>query len=305
MKVAIVGFGIQGRKRLRFLKKKELSCIVDPKYNKADYKFIKNVPITSYDTAFICSPDKEKKNIVKYLISQNKNIILEKPFYLDDLKEFSKYENEIQKRKILFYTAYNHRFEKGILKLKKLLNKNILGKIYSCTFSYGNGTVKDVNKSIWRRNTNGVIDDLYPHIFDTIFYIFKIRPTIFKPLFSQKLKKEGNCYDLANSFFKYKKINFFISASYLSWKNNMIINITGSKGSLIMNSLKKWGNCNIILNQRVLPSGIPKKKVFYFKGKDYTWRDEINFIRKSFNKNNLSYLSKDKIIMSNIKNFVK
>ena len=47
----------------------------------------------------------------------------------------------------------------------------------------------------------------------------------------------------------------------------MIINITGSKGSLIMNSLKLWGNCNIILNQRVLPSGIPKKKYFFLKVK--------------------------------------
>ena len=211
MKVAIVGFGIQGKKRLKFLKKNEFSCIVDPKFKNADYKSIKNVPLTSYDTAIVCSPDKEKRNIVKYLINNNKNVILEKPFYLENLKEFSESAREIQKRKIFFYTAYNHRFEKGILKLKNLINKNILGKIYSCTFSYGNGTVKDVNKNYWRKNSNGVIDDLYPHIIDTIFFIFNFKPTIFTPLFSQKLKKEGNCYDLANSFFKYKKINFFIS----------------------------------------------------------------------------------------------
>ena len=67
MKVAIVGFGIQGKKRLKFLKKNEVSCIVDPKFKNADYKLIKNVPLTSYDTAIVCSPDKEKRNIVKYL----------------------------------------------------------------------------------------------------------------------------------------------------------------------------------------------------------------------------------------------
>ena len=44
MKVAIVGFGIQGRKRLRFLKKKELSCIVDPNITKLTINLLKMYP---------------------------------------------------------------------------------------------------------------------------------------------------------------------------------------------------------------------------------------------------------------------
>ena len=64
MKVIIIGYGIQGRKRQLSLKKKEFICSVDPYSKKAKYKDIKEVPSNLYDTVFICTPDKEKVKIM-------------------------------------------------------------------------------------------------------------------------------------------------------------------------------------------------------------------------------------------------
>ncbi len=61
MKVVIIGLGIQGKKRKKILEKKYFVASVDPINKDADYKSIKDVPINSYDSCFICVPDKNKK----------------------------------------------------------------------------------------------------------------------------------------------------------------------------------------------------------------------------------------------------
>ena len=74
---------------------------------------------------------------------------MEKPFITNKQNDLIELQR-LAKNNLTLYTAYNHRFEPNILKLKKLIDKKLLGKIYSCKISYGNGTSKLVKKSKWR-----------------------------------------------------------------------------------------------------------------------------------------------------------
>ena len=58
MKCIIVGMGVQGIKRRKFLKK-EFICFVDKFNNKSEYKTIYNVPLRMYDAVLLCVPDDE------------------------------------------------------------------------------------------------------------------------------------------------------------------------------------------------------------------------------------------------------
>ena len=46
--------------------------------------------------------------------------------------------------------------------------------------------------------------------------------------------------------------------SYCSWKNSFKLEIIGSKGSIFINNLCKWGQSTLEYHERIFPSGYPK-----------------------------------------------
>ena len=86
MKAIIVGMGVQGNKRKKFLGKDFIFSV--DKFKKADFKSIYKVPLNKFDTAFVCVPDHEKLKIVNYCIKNKKNVLLEKPFLVKKNKHF-------------------------------------------------------------------------------------------------------------------------------------------------------------------------------------------------------------------------
>ena len=58
--------------------------------------------------------------------------------------------------------------------------------------------------------------------------------------------------------------------SLCMWKNTLRCDIIGTKGSLHLNSLCKWGPSVLKLRKRVFPSGKPIEKKFIIKKKDPT-----------------------------------
>ena len=62
MKILIMGYGTQGKKRLKFINKNsKVVGIVDPLSRLSNYKSLDQVPISSYDTVFLCTPDMLKE----------------------------------------------------------------------------------------------------------------------------------------------------------------------------------------------------------------------------------------------------
>ena len=76
--------GVQGKKRKKYLGK-DLIYTVD-KFKRADFRFIKEVPLDEFDTVFACVPDQEKVKIVSYCIKNKKHVLIEKPFIVKNNK---------------------------------------------------------------------------------------------------------------------------------------------------------------------------------------------------------------------------
>ncbi|MGZ5564997.1 MAG: Gfo/Idh/MocA family oxidoreductase, partial [Chthoniobacterales bacterium] len=78
MRVAIIGFGVQGRKR-RAIAGKQVVAVIDPVASEVDFQRIEQVPLGSYDAACLCVPDQEKLAILRYLLANGKHALVEKP----------------------------------------------------------------------------------------------------------------------------------------------------------------------------------------------------------------------------------
>ncbi len=66
MKILIVGIRVHGTKRKKLLKNKKV-LTVDLNNKLADYRHIEEVPVKSFDVAFLCVPEQGKISINKIL----------------------------------------------------------------------------------------------------------------------------------------------------------------------------------------------------------------------------------------------
>jgi len=292
MKVVIVGMGIQGNKRKKFFGK-EFVYSVD-KFKNADFKSLYDVPIKDYDAVLICVPDKEKIKIINYCIKNKKHILVEKPLISNSLKILNNLKKAIKKKKIIFYTAYNHRFEPNIVEMKKLIKSKKLGKIYKCKIFYGNGTSVLVKRSRWRDKEMGVITDIGSHLLDICLYWFGKKIKFLKV--AELNKFENRAPDHAVIQLNYKKIKIELEMSLCMWKNTFTCDVIGSKGSAHLNSLCKWSKSSFIYRKRKFPSGLPNEKCINFKLGDPTWKKEYLFFKNLVNKKTKSFLENDLII---------
>jgi len=266
MKIIIVGMGIQGNKRKKYLGRDFIYSV--DKNKDSDFNSIYEVPLQDYDAAFICLPENEKFKVMKYFIENKKHILVEKPVFLRDNKSFLMLQKIARKNKVVCYTAYNHRFEPHFVRMKKTINSKKLGKIYSCRIFYGNGTAKLVKKN-WRDSGKGVSTDLLPHLLDICRFWFGKNLKEFKLISSSKF--ENKAADHALFISEKSKIKVNLEISYVMWKNTFTCDLLASNGSAHINNLCKWGKSTFIFRKRKFPSGKPKEEFKNFSKKDPTW----------------------------------
>ena len=299
MKVLIVGYGVQGQKRKKILKRKNFYASVDNKNVSATFSNIKKIHEKKYDAVFLFVPDDQKNNLIKHFVNLKKHILVEKPLIFNKMSDYQKIQSLSHKKGIYIYTAYNHRFEPHFEEVKKILKKKTIGKIYLCKIFYGNGTSKVVKKNKWRDTGLGVVQDIAPHLFDILNFWFKFKG---KFKFLSKSKFENSSVDHSILVSKKKKIKFFLEMTYCMWKNTFNLEIIGSKGSISINRLCKWGPSEFFLRKRILPSGNPKEYSKIIKKSDPTWKKEHDFFFQQIKNKAKTDLSNDLYIFKNLNN---
>ena len=298
MKAIVIGMGVQGSKRKKFLKNNYV-CSVDTKKRNADYLNLKDVPLNIYDSAYICTPDKEKVNLITYLLNNQKNILIEKPL-IASKEKLKMIDRKIKEKKLLVYTAYNHRFEPSLIEARKIIQKKQLGVIYNLKLFYGNGTALLVKKSKWRDKKKGIITDLGSHLFDMCMFLFEKPITKIKLVQSNKFENKSPDHALVSCSIGKTKV--VIEMTYTMWKNSFFLDLIGSKGSLHIDSLCKWSNSTLKIRKRKFPSGSPKEKIRIFKKGDPTWRLENAMFLKYQKKKIKLDIQKDIKINNYLKN---
>lgn len=295
MRAIVVGMGVQGSKRKKFLGKNfKFSVDVEKKSN---YKNIKDVPTSFYDSVYACVPDNKKLKIIKYLLKIKKNVLVEKPL-IGKNSQIRAIEKLARKKKIFIYTAYNHRFEPSLIKAKELIFKKIIGKIYSVKLFYGNGTSMLVKKSKWRDKKKGIITDLGSHLLDICLFLFNSPIKNINLIQSNRFENKSPDHALLN--LKIKNIIVNMEMSYTSWKNSFYLDIVGSKGSLHINSLCKWSKSKLIIRKRKFPSGKPKEKIINYKKGDPTWKLENKYFIDKVKSKSKTSLKKDILINTSL-----
>jgi scyllo-inositol 2-dehydrogenase (NADP+) len=282
MRYAIIGYGNIGKKRKAVLGGK-CTVLIDPINPEAQYKFINEVPVNSYDAAIVSTPNSVKIEILEYLLLNGKNALIEKPLLFSDYNIANNINHISIKNGVIWYTSYNHRFEPLIGKLKEYLESDTIGEVYFASFAYGNGTVQNIANT-WRDVGMGVIDDLGCHLIDLVSFLFNKK---FEYQIISSNNHEARVNDHCSFISTDHKITF--TCSYLMWKNTFTIDVYGSEGSVHIDGLNKWGGASFIHRERIFPSGIPIEHKVSTSGTDDTWRDDCHQFERMISKQQNSF----------------
>ncbi len=127
MRVIVVGYGVQGRKRLKVAGNDAVG-VTDPVAPEANWRDLRDVPLDRYDAALVCTPDEPKIAILSHLLTNGKHALVEKPLHAASESEIEKLESIARRTGAVCYTAYNHRFEPHYVQMRDLLSAGTLGE---------------------------------------------------------------------------------------------------------------------------------------------------------------------------------
>ncbi|MDD5301112.1 MAG: Gfo/Idh/MocA family oxidoreductase [Gallionella sp.] len=276
MRAVVVGLGVQGHKR-NAVAGKDVVATVDPFNAEASYKHLEDVPLSAYDAALLCTPDEVKIDLLKYLLSNGKHLLVEKPLFADRPEDLIELKAIARDNRVVCYTAYNHRFEPHFVRMRDMIQSGQLGKVYAIRMFYGNGTARLVRDSAWRDQGAGVLPDLGSHLLDTALF------WLGKPVSGFSIQSascfENRAFDHV-AFGANANIVLQLEVTLLSWRNHFYADIFAEKGSAHINSLCKWGPSTFSVRDRKLPSGRPDEESITLVQPDPTWAIEYKHFCK-------------------------
>lgn len=279
MRVVVVGLGIQGNKRLA-VAGPEVVATVDPVNSEAQHKAIEQVTLDRYDAALVCTPDQVKFGLLEYLLANGKHVLVEKPMLAADNAQLLHLKELGCTKGATCYTAYNHRFEPHIARLKAHIDAGALGKIYLARFFYGNGTARDVKLSAWRDTGLGVLPDIGSHLLDMALFLFGNGENGFGAFEPWNFNCfENRAYDHV-VFGSRGPLVLEMEATLLSWRNTFTLDVFGELGTAHINCLCKWGPSSFTTRQRILPSGKPDQDTLTLECADPTWAIEYQYFKQ-------------------------
>jgi predicted dehydrogenase len=278
MRVLVIGLGVQGRKRLT-VAGADIVGTVDPVVPEARYRHLEEVPLTSYDAALVCTPDQTKVELLRHLLARGKHALVEKPLTASDADQLRELERLARASGAVCYTAYNHRFEPHLVRLKALLDAGTLGSVYLGRFFYGNGTARDVRESLWRDQGGGVLTDLGSHLLDLVHFLFGDVVAVDGFRAWSFSRFENRAWDHA-LFGMSGPPTLVMEATLVAWRNTFTAEVFGERGSAHVHGLCKWGPSMFTVRRRVLPSGRPEEQTQAFAAPDPTWAAEYEHFKR-------------------------
>jgi predicted dehydrogenase len=271
MRVVVAGLGVQGHKRRR-VAGTDFIAAVDPHNGEAEYRSIEDVPLANYDAVLACIPDEPKIEVLNYLLSNAKHVLVEKPLWAGDEGAILRLETTARKNRAVCYVAYNHRFEPHFLRMRDVIASGTLGALYHCRMFYGNGTARLVRESEWRDKGAGALPDLGSHLLDTAQFWFGDIGEDFRVVSSRCFENRAPDHVVLAS--RSAKPQLELEMTLLNWRNHFTCDLFAENGSVHIQSLCKWGPSSFTLRRRVLPSGRPPEDTVMLVQDDPTWELE-------------------------------
>jgi predicted dehydrogenase len=277
MKVAIIGCGLIGKKRLQALDEDDTlvaCCDIDSKLS-FDCKFYDDykelIRESECDIVIVSVINKFAKNIVEFALEHKKHVLVEKPMGMNHEESLSMY-NTSQNNNIILYVGFNHRFHPAILKAKKL--QNTIGKTIIIRGTYGHGGRLGMENE-WRCNKNlcggGELLDQGVHLIDLSRWFAGDIKSVFGKTKTKywNIEAEDNVFMLLKS---YTNVDIQLHASWTNWKNTFQFEIIGEYGYLKINGLGgSYGKETLEYGLRNVDKGVPDIEYFEFDNDD-SWK---------------------------------
>ena len=280
--VALIGVGYWGPNILRTLKSLKsckLKTIIETDVKRQ--KYIKKIDVklkvssdlsvvlndNDIKAVIISTPPKTHYRIALKCLKARKNLLIEKPI-VSNTKEYRKLLSIAKKNKLILMAGDLYLFNAAILKIKKLIKSNYLGKII-----YFNSQRKNLGRI---RNDIDVNWSLGTHDISIIQYLMDYQTPMrcIKNNFSFLQEKIS---DVSKITLKFKNnITALISVSWLHPEKIRELIIVGTKRMLIYNDLKPEEVK--VINKSVIP-------IHSFKGKNLDYDKKFlkfnNQVKKS------------------------
>lgn len=276
LRVIVAGLGVQGLKRQR-VAGADVVATVDPVVAGADYRRIEEVPLDRYEAALLCVPDPAKIEALDHLMSNGKHVMVEKPLLAPEGASLTALGELARRNGAVCYTAYNHRFEPHLTRLRDTLRSEALGRIYRARFFYGNGTARDVARSPWRDRGAGVLADLGSHLLDILLFVFADPPSGFRLWAARRFENRAPDHVICAAD---GPPLIELEMSLVAWRNQFAADVYGERGSAHVDGLCKWGPSRFTLRRRALPSGRPLEESVTLVQSDPTWALEYAHFKR-------------------------
>ena len=294
LRVVVIGYGVQGRKRLRIAGAEGIG-VVDPLAPEANWKDISEVELGTYDAALVCTPDAPKVTILQHLFRHAKHALVEKPLHAESEEELAEIETLARRSGILCYTAYNHRFEPHYIRMRDLIQSGELGRIYRCRMFYGNGTARLVRDSAWRDTGAGVLPDLGSHLLDTARFWFGEIGENFRLVSARRFENRAPDHVVIDMRDGDPQLEF--EMTLLNWRNHFTCDIFAENGTAHIESLCKWGPTKFTHRTRILPSGRPPEESVTLVQDDPTWALEYSHFKRLIKEKAQTDLANDRWLL--------
>jgi predicted dehydrogenase len=292
MRFIVVGLGNIGEKRRRLLGPRCVAT-VDPYHRGAAYASHRDVPEETYDAVVLATPNDVKLEYLASFLGAGKHVIVEKPLLFPDPLAAQDLARSSRETGAVWYTAYNHRFEPHIVEMKRLLGTGFVGELYRARLFYGNGTVQNIVGS-WREGAHGVLEDLGCHLIDLAHFLLGHENSDFKMHDAQRLESRS----IDHAMFSTRDDRIWLECSWVEWKNTFKVDVLGSRGSIHLNGLGKWGPSELITRRRVLPSGVPEEELQTYRAGDTTWQRDVEEFERRVQEGRTSLESDERISTS-------
>lgn len=183
MNIVIIGAGTAGKYYLDILKKNNLikkifivdsvKLIKSKSYRQIKFSDIKKI-IHEIDSAIIATPSYLHFTYAKFFLSKQIDVLIEKPFTLK-LSHASILAKLVKENKKKCWVAFQNRHNLAVTKLKDIVNKKKLGKIFLIDSILLWSRDANYYKVGWRGNyktDGGVLANQAIHLLDILIYIF-------------------------------------------------------------------------------------------------------------------------------------
>ncbi|MFH0709187.1 MAG: Gfo/Idh/MocA family oxidoreductase [Pseudomonadota bacterium] len=248
-KIALIGIGKMGMSHLAIANQTpgiEVVAVVDTSKTLlrfvekntrfkcfSDYK--KMIEEIELDGVMVLVPNAFHFDIAKYCIEKGINVFVEKPFTLS-YEDSQTLVNLAKEKNVKGQVGYVNRFNPVFEKVKKLLEKDIIGDVTNYINRMTGGVILKENKG-WRNDYTkggGCLFDYGPHCFDLSTYFFgtdvKVQSSVLKKVFSSSVD------DIVYSTLLHN--NKILGINYINWSDSSVrkatnsIEIVGTKGKM-------------------------------------------------------------------------